>query len=262
MLVKVIAVQARMGQELPLEQKIHIFKHRPDFVCLPEYWRLDSESGDYHRAALSFADHLNYLARLSDELSTCLIGGTVVEPSHDRLLNTCIVFDRGREIGRYRKRRPVPGEASRGISAGDRTLVFDLDGVRAAIMVCGDVFYPELYDELAREGVDLIFIPTTSPLRVSDTISMKQERDRRYFTAGALQVGAYVCKVCGVGAIFGKPLQGRSLITAPWGMIARVDYRREAEEQLLAAVLDIGEVREFRRKLRLIAPEQDINLHP
>ena len=33
MLIKIAAVQAELGQPLSLEEKIYIFKQRPDFVC-------------------------------------------------------------------------------------------------------------------------------------------------------------------------------------------------------------------------------------
>jgi len=40
MLIKVVAFQGEIGKQLTLEEKIYIFKQRPDFVCLPEYYLL------------------------------------------------------------------------------------------------------------------------------------------------------------------------------------------------------------------------------
>jgi predicted amidohydrolase len=250
MLVKVVAVQARMGQPLSLEEKIYIFKQRPDFVCLPEYYLLDDSIDDYHRAALRFQEFVRYYARLSDELSTCLIGGTVVEAEQHGLYNTCYVFNRGQALGRYRKRFPVPGEREKGISPGKENLVLDIEGARLAVMICGDVFYPEVFSELAGAEVDLIFVPTTSLFRPDDSISRKRHRDAKYFATGSRICGAYVVKVCGVGAIFGKPLQGRSLISAPWGVVTRTDFSGESQARILSAVLDVCELREFRSKFR------------
>ncbi len=249
MLIKVIAVQARMGERLTLEEKIHIFKQQPDFVCLPEYSLVDGSITDYSRAALQRREWLSYLGRLSDELHTVLIGGTVVEAVGDRLFNVAYVFDRGQVLGSYRKRHPVEREAARGIAPGSENLVLDCDGVRVGVMICGDVFFPERFDELADEGADVIFIPTTSPYRPADTLQEKHERDERYFVAGASTAGAYVIKVCGVGTIFSHPLQGRSLVAAPWGVMERVDIGGEQHKRLVTATLDIVEVRDFRQKL-------------
>jgi len=239
-----------MGHRLSLELKIHIFKQRPDLVCFPEYWSLDETVTDYQRAAMRFPEYVEHLARLSDELSTCVVGGTLVEPVGAGLYNTCMVFDRGHELGRYRKRYPVPGELEKGISRGDTPRVVELDGMKIGLLVCGDVFYPELFDELRMMECDLVVIPTTSLKRERDPISAKRSRDRKYFIDGAVRSSAYVCKVCGVGTIFGRPLQGRSLIAAPWGMLKQVDYSAEDKEHILGLTLDIAELREFRRRVR------------
>jgi predicted amidohydrolase len=126
--------------------------------------------------------------------------------------------------------------------------VVDIGRVRIGQMICGDVFHPELYDELGEREVDLIMIPTASPLRPDDTLSMKRDRDRRYFVDGARRAGAYVVKACGVGNLFGKPLQGRSLIASPWGIMSQVDRSNESTPRIISETIDIAELHEFRRK--------------
>lgn len=251
MLVKVVAVQAQMGQPLTLEEKLYIFREQPEFVCLPEYYLLDETVEDYHRAALRQSEYLQYLQRLSDELGTCLIAGTVVEPDGDKLFNTCYVIDHGTIVGGYRKRNPVPGERAKGISPGPKPLVLEFEDVRVGVLICGDVFEPSLYSELGHLEVDIVFIPTTSAFRPADSLSRKAHRDEIYFRSGAELAGAYVVKTCGVGSIFGHPLQGRSLIAAPWGMLSRVQALSEQEKRLLRETLDIAELRDFKSKYRL-----------
>jgi predicted amidohydrolase len=255
MLVKLVIVQGRMGQQLTLEERIYIFKQRPDFVCLPEYFLLDESITDFHRAALMRNEYIDYLEHLSDQLSTCLIGGTVVEPRHDQLFNTCYVINRGKKLGRYAKRHPVPGEQSNGISPGGGKLVLTVEGVRIGVLICGDVFFEERFDEMRRSNVDLLFVPTTSPFRPDDSVSQKSYRDHKYFVSGAERSGAYVVKACGVGTLFGKALQGRSLIASPWGILAQTELSGESQKRLLTVTVDIGELREFRSKL----PSRDLD---
>ncbi len=250
MLVKVVAVQARMGEPLSLEEKLHILREQPEFVCLPEYYLLDDSIEDFHRAAIYCAEYLKYLQRLSDELGTCLIAGTVVEAEGDRLYNTCYVINRGTVIGRYRKRNPVPGEIAKGISPGSEPLILEIDDVRVGVLICGDVFDPLLYRQMHDLGTDIIFIPTTSAYRPADSLSRKAYRDEIYFRHGAELAGAYVVKACGVGRIFKHPLQGRSLIAAPWGLLSRVQADSEQSKRLLGEILDIAELRDFRSKYR------------
>ena len=249
MLSKIVAVQSRVGQKLTMSEKIHIFRQRPDFVCLPEYLLGDTTETDYRREAIRAPDHLSYLLRLSDELATCLIAGSVVESEGGRLYNTSYVFDRGNFVGKYRKRHPVQGELSAGICAGEDTLVFDYDGIRVGLMICGDVFYPEMYDAMQAEAVDIIFVPTTSLFRPADSLSWKKHRDENYFLNGARRSGAFIVKVCGIGQLFGRPLQGRSMIAAPWGIISQVESTAESRVRLLSLTLSITELREFGRRL-------------
>jgi predicted amidohydrolase len=253
MLVKVVAVQARMGRTLCLAEKIHIFKRRPDFVCLPEYWMFDSADSDFHRVALRWHQDIDYLCRLSDELGTCLVAGSSIEASGDHIYTCSVMVNRGRLLGHYRKRSPQPGELKRGLSAGSERLIVDVDGVRVGQMICGDVFHPDMYDEMGDREVDLIMIPTASPYRPDDTSSMKKDRDRRYFLDGARRSGAYVVKACGVGKLFGKPLQGRSLIASPWGTLSQVDRANETSPRIISETIDIAELQDFRLKRRRLA---------
>jgi predicted amidohydrolase len=248
MLVRVVAVQARLGRPLTLEEKLCVFRQQPDFVCLPEYFLLDENTRDYHRAALESRRQLDYLRSLSDQLATCLVAGTLVEAEGEALYNCAYLIDRGEILGRYRKRNPVPGELAAGICPGQDDLVAEVRGVRVGLMICGDVFDMANYERMAAGQADLIFIPTTSVFRPADSITRKRTRDRRYFLEGARLAGGYVVKVCGVGRIFGRPLQGRSLIAAPWGIIRRVGWYEEPYPRILSLVLDIDELRDFRRR--------------
>ena len=250
MLIKVVAFQGRLGEKLTLEEKIYIFKQRPDFLCLPEYFMLDDTVEDFYRAALNKTEYLKYLSSLSDELSTCLIAGTVVEPDGQKLYNTSYVINRGSVIGRYRERFPVSREQERGICPGEDMFLINVEGVKVGLMVCGDVFHRHLYEEMYAHRTDVIFIPTTSAYRPDDSLSKKRYRDREYFLNGAETAGSFVVKVCGTGKIFGRPLQGRSLIAAPWGMLTQTDTGGEQTKRILSATLDISEVRDFRKKYR------------
>jgi predicted amidohydrolase len=59
-----------------------------------------------------------------------------------------------------------------------------------------------------------------------------------------------VIKTCGVGELFSHPLQGRSLVAAPWGIEQRVDISAEQDKRLLSVTLDLHDLRDFRRKMQ------------
>ena len=256
MLVKIVAVQTQPGRQLTLEEKLHIFRHRPDFVCLPEFFGMAESTTDFRRAALAMNEQLEQLAQLSDELDTTLIGGSLIEAGETGLYNMSPIFHKGRLIHQYRKVNPVPGELARGLIPGQELSVVEIGGLRVGQLLCGDVFYEQNFHKLAELEPDLIFIPTSSPFRPADSLTQKKERDRKFFQAGSTLTGAYVIKVCGVGTLMGKPLQGRSLICAPWELLLKVNAVSEGVSRILSITLDIDELREFRQRMKKVIPSQ------
>lgn len=248
MLVRVTAVQGLLGQQLTLEQKLHIFKLKSDFICLPEYCLINETDTDFSRAALEIKDNLEYLKNLSIDFSTSLIAGSVVEADSESLFNTSYIYNRGAIVGRYRKLSPVDGELDRGILPGDQIFATPIDDIKIAVLICSDALNTELFRLLAEKEVDIIFIPTTSPYRPAESKSEKFKRDNDIFLTAAQKSSAFIVKTCGVGTLFQKPLQGRSLIVSPWGFLRRVPIYAENEPAILTATLDIDELREFRSK--------------
>jgi predicted amidohydrolase len=250
MLVKVVAVQSRLGEKLTLEEKLFIFKQQPDFICFPEYCLIDKTLLDYSRAALMIKDNLEYLRNFSEALNTCLIGGSVVEAEGDSLYNSCYIFRGGKKLGKYRKLNPVGGELEKGILPGDRIFTAVVDGINIGILICADALNPELFQVFREREVDIIFIPTTSRYRPGERRSEKHRRDNEIYIRGARAASSFIVKTCGVGSLMGRSLQGRTLIAAPWGVIKRVDIFAESSKCIITSVLDIDEIRDFRRKQR------------
>ena len=63
MLLNIVLCQLRVGGEISLDEKIHIFKRKPDFVCLPEYFLIPPESKDYSAYASRFDHNLKLLSQ-------------------------------------------------------------------------------------------------------------------------------------------------------------------------------------------------------
>lgn len=252
MLIKVAAVQSRMGVPFTLEEKLHIFKQRADFVCLPEYYLVDETQEDFSRAAMVIKDNLDYLRTLSFEFDTCLIAGSVAEADGDAIYNSSYIFNRGDFVGRYRKLSPVDGEIRRGILPGDKIFTARIDDINIAVLICADALNQSLFDTIFEKEVDVIFIPTTSPYRPVERKAEKHRRDNDIYLSGSRRSAAYIVKTCGVGELFRKPLQGRSLIVSPWDFIKRIPEYAEHQPAVLTALLDIDELREFKKKSRLL----------
>lgn len=86
-----------------------------------------------------------------------LLGSTHPLTAPHKPHNALYIIDpRGKIIDRYDKRFLTTGDLDH-YSPGDHWTIFDLGGVRCAALICFDVRFPELYRELKRRGVEMIF---------------------------------------------------------------------------------------------------------
>ncbi|MBI5868394.1 MAG: carbon-nitrogen hydrolase family protein [candidate division Zixibacteria bacterium] len=249
MMISVAALQFPLGGEITLDDRLHLIRHRPDFVCLPEYFFVRPTDQHYADGDGRIGEQIETLARLSRDLSCVVIGGTMAHPIDGGYANIATVFNRGVEIGSYQKMNPYGREETRGIIPGNEFKIFEVEGVRLGVLICADVLQPDSFAGMAEMAADVIVVPTVSPYREGDTVFEKDRRDVSIFVSGAQRAMAFVVKTCGVGTIFGGRLQGRSGIYAPWGILQRVPPNEESKKQILFEYLDIAEIREFRQMM-------------
>lgn len=142
------------------------------------------------------------------------------EMDQGKIYNTAVILDRqGSIAGKYRKTH-LCGSEKRcyGIDAGDELPVFDLDFGRAAIVICMDMYFPEVFRVLTLKGAEIIFWPHQTYGPSEETIEI-QARSR------ALDFNCYL-----VGSNFASPdfyapycsghaLTGRAMIINQDGLI-------------------------------------------
>jgi len=250
MLRRITIVQCHAGQQLDIDDNLFIFRRRPDFVVLPEYYNVNPYVRDTALGASESRDYLRYCRELSDRFRTILIAGSSIESDGSGFYNTSHVYNRGETIGFYRKRRPTENEQRFGILPGDSPACWTINDVKISVMICADVLEEKMFHDVAALHPDIIFIPTTSPLKPDESVRDKFRRDEDIFVAGARITGAYLVKCCAVGMLWSGRLQGRSLVAAPWGILSRVSPEEENRKRIISLVLDIAELREFKRKQR------------
>jgi len=200
-------------------------------LVLPEYFWVRPGDASHEDAGAHFEEDLEEVARLSALGDWVVVGGTVIEPRDEVWHNTCPVFGGGKELARYRKIHLMPGEARHGITPGESFVIVEALGLHLAPVICADVLYHDTFDQVASLRPDLILAPMSSPFRPVDPEVQKDERDREIFLRGAAQAGAPIVKAGGVGSLFGRPLQGRSLVATPRGILFRTPFAEESERR-------------------------------
>ena len=195
-----------------------------DLIIFPELFLSGYTVTDVGELALlPDGPELERIADIAQDNSTALIVGAA-ERVGDGVANSAVCVDeRGDIVAVYRKVQMYGGEESDAFVAGDELLVAELCGVKAGLMICFDVEFPEVARALARAGAELLV-----------TISANMEpfgNDHAVFaSARALENGlphAYVNQV-GPGEK-GLIFTGGSMVVSPDGQIlARGDASGEA----------------------------------
>ncbi|HEY9287209.1 MAG TPA: nitrilase-related carbon-nitrogen hydrolase [Candidatus Dormibacteraeota bacterium] len=204
-------------------------------------------------------DHpmIRELGRLASDLD--VVAGAVMEDPDHRYFNASLYFSRGELSHMHRKvYLPTYGmfDEQRYFAAGDRFRSFKTAFGRAGMLVCEDIWHLSSAYILSLEGVDLIICVSASPGRGITT-------DERLGTAESYGL---VCRTyaqflttfflyCNrVGYEDGANFWGGSMVIGPNGDI--IAQEEDADEALVVATLDLGDVRRNRLANPLLRDEK------
>lgn len=203
------------------------------FAAFPSTPREQAEHGPAVREAMRAA---------SAEFGI-VVAGNVLERAAAGLVNVGVGYERGNLVLEQTKVHPMPREAEGGVLGGPGFRAASIEGHSTGMLVCADILYPEASRILALQGADVLLNPVMSPWREDD-----EGREARVamYVARAYDSGAFVVKAAG---FLEKRIAGRSLITAPWGVLERA--RDDFTEELLFADLDFAKLAAFREKQAL-----------
>lgn len=237
MKIRVALCQIRCQPALDLAILDELTIYRPDIICLPEYCFTRHHTTHADEASHA-AENLNYILDLSTRFQCTVVGGSFVEKVAGNLYNHSYLVTHGKIHGRYAKINLFGGEVAAGVRPGDEYRSFNVGDLRIGILICADVLNAESFVKMQNHGCDIIFVPTTSPKK-EESVAEKHDRDERLFVRGARVAECYVAKCCAVGTIFGHPLQGRSLIASPEGIVERAGVEMENASFVMKTELSV-----------------------
>lgn len=214
-----------------------------ELVLLPEYWFVERDRRLSPGTADHYADVPGFLEELSGEHGVALAGNAPLVRD-ERVHNACYLAEDGSLVGLQRKLHPMPREAADGIAGGNGLDVYDVAGTTVGMVVCADILYPEVPRILSLKGAELLLVPVMSPYRGDEDEDVTRSAREDLFVARAYDASAYILKSGGF-TDGERVVAGRSLITAPWGIVAR--YGDAWTREVLRASLDLEPVREHRR---------------
>ncbi len=144
-----------------------------DLLVLPEsFTAVPAEDGDVSQMVEQARQFLSTLARAC---RVAVVGGSISRRDESgAIYNTWYVVNRvGEHVGSYDKRQLFNHElATR--TPGGTPGVFDVDGIRVGVLICGDLWFPDLARELV-DRVDVLCVPAATVV--------PSERNRDYARA-------------------------------------------------------------------------------
>ena len=203
-----------------------------ELAVLPEYFCLIGHH-DVDKLAIQEAfgsgPIQDFLADAAQSLGLWVVGGTLPlsASTPDRVYNSSLVFDpQGKCVARYDKihlfrfdNGAESYDESRVLDHGSQPTRFALpskDGHlwQVGLSVCYDLRFPELYRGYAREGADLLLVPSAF------THTTGQTHWEVLLRARAIENLAYVGAAAQGGEHpNGRRTWGQSMVVDPWGLI-------------------------------------------
>ncbi len=163
-----------------------------------------------------------------------------------------LIGDDGAILANYRKRALYGDWEQSAFLRGTGPVVADLGGVRIAVLICFDIEFPELARDCARNGADLIAVPT-SLMEPPGHIA------RHVIPARAIENQLYIAYANRIGTEHELRYVGRSVIYDPEGTLlaegtddsADLIVATIAKSAVAAARSDFSYVQEASRISRL-----------
>ena len=170
----------------------------------------------------------NRLSKLAEDVGCWLVPGSFLEVDGSKVYNTAIIFNPdGEMVAKYRKIYPwMPFEDT---AKGSDFVVFEIPGItKVGIVICYDLWFPELFRTLAWMGAEVILQPSAT---------YTPDRDAELILVPA-QAIMHQCYVLNSNIISNKG-GGRSIYADPEG---RVLQQVGTHEEIMTEVIDLDKV--------------------
>lgn len=182
---------AKMADFKQVEQQLHqAMADSPDVLVLSEMWN----SGFDVRNVRAYADTSNqcmaFLSHFAASHRVNIVGGSIAVIEQDKLYNRAMVFDRtGRLIHQYDKWHLFSYAGEHEVfTPGNDNLVFTLDDMCCAVIICYDLRFGEQILSLRKQGAEVLFVPAAWP-------SARLEHWQTLLAARAIEFQLYVVGV-------------------------------------------------------------------
>lgn len=141
-----------------------------DIVCLPEMVSTANVPKELEYHAEEFPGDITAAFRRAARAHRINLIAPYLIRSGRKTYNQATVIDRkGRIVGFYRKIQPTAQESFY-VAPGKELPVFEMDFGKIAVMICMDIYFPEIPRIYAFKGAEILFWPTVSHGPTQETL--------------------------------------------------------------------------------------------
>lgn len=229
-----------------LEKLTKVLEHQNakeplDLIVCPELFMSGYAVGDALAALAEHADgaFAQQIRQLAQRTKTAIVYG-YPERADDTLYNSAIcIAANGEQVANHRKLMLPPGFEADYFTASTTPTLFELSGLRCAILVCYDAEYPEAVRAMAEAGAQVVIVPTA-------LVDNWPVVAHKVMPTRAFENGVWLLYANHAGTEGALDYLGASCIVAPDGQDAA---RAGADECLLVAELNAERVTASQKRL-------------
>lgn len=177
MLIRIAIVQfqiTHLDRERNFERIEHFVRRAAEeaaqVVVFPEDCITGSIFGDLSKLDTTGATKAEF-QKLAKKYGIDIVTGSVMEGSPEGNFNTCYYIDaHGEVLGMYRKNHLYPSEHAF-LKPGTDAPVFETTYGKVGIVICWDMLFPEIFQRLKAQGVQLIYCPSYWYREIAESMS-------------------------------------------------------------------------------------------
>ncbi|GLT15053.1 carbon-nitrogen hydrolase family protein [Vibrio algivorus] len=229
---KVALIQMTSGSDpqgnlVFIEQQLQAMKgQQVDWVVLPENAIIFGHREDYHQHAevLGKGALQSALAKLASDYGVWLVVGSFPVRIDNDVKTTCLVFSsEGVLQADYDKLHMFDVDVSDShqryresetFLAGERVVVTPTPFANLGLSICYDLRFPELFQQLTRDGADVIVVPAAFTYVTGrahwEPLLRARAIETQCWIVAVGQTGIHPC---------GRQTWGHSMVINPWGQI-------------------------------------------
>lgn len=226
-------------------------REKAEVIALPEMFNSSGTIEKKKQNAESIpGPTIERLRKLAREFRTYLLCGSILEKDKGLFYNTSIFLDpQGETIAKYRKIHLFDVTLLDGsfwreselITAGNEVVKAATSEAVFGFSICYDLRFPELYRELAKRGVQIVFVPSAFTLETGkdhwETLVRARSIENQFYIIAPNQIGRD-CQ--------GRCYWGKSMIVDSWGTVLG---KAPEKECVIIAEVDLSLQEKIRKNL-------------